>query len=120
MKRLILGSLSLLLASTVGTSVVRADTSAYNPTAVGKTPSYIARTTPFNLVNMAYQGQFQNQGIPGYQDLIQAYSAKQISAEDIVRGAINSKKLPSEALSDKGYLNAVTTQLNNYRNTQNY
>lgn len=119
MKRLIVGSLSLLLIS-ISTSVVRADTSAYNPASGGKTPSYIARLTPFNLVTLAYQGQFQDQGIPSYQDLILAYQAKQISAEDIVRGAVKSKRLPSEALSDKGYLNAVRTQLDGFRNTQNY
>lgn len=119
MKRLIVGSLSLLLISTVGASVVRAEPSAYNPAVVGKTPSYVG-VTPFNLVNLAYQGQLQDQGIPSYQDLILAYQAKQISAEDIVRSGVQSKRLPSQLLSDKGYLNAVKTQLDSFRTTQNY
>ncbi|NMG08413.1 hypothetical protein DP117_16515 [Brasilonema sp. UFV-L1] len=119
MKRLIVGSLSLLLISTVGASVVRAESSAYNPAVSGKTPSYVG-ITPFNLVNLAYQGQLQDQGIPSYQDLISAYQAKQISAEDIVRSAVQSKKLPSQLLSDKAYLNAVKTQLDSFRTTQNY
>jgi hypothetical protein len=119
-KTLIAGSLSLLVASTLSTYVVRADTSADNQSGISQASSSVARITPVNLANMAYQGQFKNQGIPGYHDFILACSAKQIGAEDLVRVAIKSKKLPSDTLSDKGYLNAVRTQLDYYRNLQNY
>ncbi|GAB1538798.1 hypothetical protein NUACC21_14620 [Scytonema sp. NUACC21] len=118
MKSLIIGGLSLLAISTAHVPALWASeteaTTAYNPAVSGNTQSY-AKIKPFNLVILAYQGYFQDQGIPSYNDLITAYKEKQITAEDLVRGAVKSKKLPAQVLSDKGYLNAVAAELSTFR-----
>jgi hypothetical protein len=67
--------------------------------------------TPFNLVGSAYQGSFQEQGIPKYGTLISAYIEGKVTPEDIVRAAIQANRLQPTALQDKGYLNAVSTYL---------
>jgi hypothetical protein len=114
MKSLIVGGLSLILISAANMPTLRAETTAYNPAASGKTQSYLS-TTPVNLVSLAYQGYLQDQGIPSYNDLITAYHERQISAEDIVRSGVKAKRLPEQVLSDKGYINAVKAQLDNFR-----
>ena len=70
------------------------------------------QTTPFDLVNLAYQGYLKEQGIPSYSELGVAYGEKKITVEDIVRSAIKAKRLTPKTLSDKQYLNAVAVQLN--------
>jgi hypothetical protein len=111
MKGFIVSALSLLLVASAAPAT-RANDTAYNPATSGKTPSYLkTATTPFDLVNLAYQGYFEKEGIPGYSDLIVSYSSKQVTAEDIIRGAVKAKRLPSQVLSDRGYINAVRTQL---------
>lgn len=112
MKGLIISGLSLIVISTANIPALRAETTAYNPAVSGNAQSHL-RTTPFNLVNLAYQGYLQD--IPSYNDLITAYREKQISAEDIVRSGVKSGRLSTQALSDKGYINAVKDQLNNFR-----
>lgn len=67
--------------------------------------------TPFNLVGSAYQGFFQEHGIPKYGTLISAYMRGKVTPEDIVRAAIQANRLHPTALQDKGYLNAVRTYL---------
>jgi hypothetical protein len=67
--------------------------------------------TPFNLVGGAYQGLFQEQGIPKYGTLISAYIEGKVTPEDIVQAAIRANRLQATALQDKGYLNAVKTYL---------
>ncbi|KAF3885185.1 MULTISPECIES: hypothetical protein [Nostocales] len=115
MKGLIVSSLSLLLLAAAAPAT-RADDTAYNPATSGKAPSYLnAATTPFDLVNLAYQGYFEKEGIPSYNDLIVGYRSKQVSAEDIIKGAVKAKRLPSQVLSDRGYINAVRTQLDAFR-----
>lgn len=115
MKSLIVASLSTFFLSTISAGAVRAEQTAYNPNVSGQTPSYNARLTPVDLVSSAYRGQLQNQGIPGYSDLIIAYQANQIGATDLVRSAVRSKLVPQEVLTDEGYLNAVVTQLDNLK-----
>ena len=115
MKNLIIGSLSLLLISTATAPAVRAEKTVFNPAVTGSTGSYIPQITPFNLVNLAYQGNFREQGIPGYSSFRLAYLGNKISALDIVRSAVKANKLPQAALSDKRYINAVANQLDNFR-----
>lgn len=111
MKNLIFGSLSLLLMSAATAPAVRAETTAANPAVSSSIPSDVTHTTPFNLVTLAYQGYFREQGIPSYAALIVAHQAGRISAEDLVESAIRANKLPSQILNDQGYLNAVEFKL---------
>ncbi|MFL9458639.1 MULTISPECIES: hypothetical protein [Nostocales] len=116
MKNLIVGSISALLLSTISPHIVRAEQTAYNPTVVDKTSSILARISPVGLVNSAYRGQLQSQGIPSYNDLKTAYQSKQITAVDIVRSAVKSNLLPQQALADSEYINAVAQQLDFFGN----
>jgi hypothetical protein len=79
----------------------------------GSAPSQttIRSISPNELVSLAYRGVFRDQGIPGYAALAHAYAAHQVTARDLVRVAIDVKKLPPETLSDTGYLNIVDTKL---------
>jgi hypothetical protein len=61
---------------------------------------------------MAYQGFFKDQGIPSGESLLVAYQTQSISAEDIVKGAVDSRRLPASALDDSNYIAAVKNQLN--------
>ncbi len=111
MKGLIIGSLSLLLISTATAPEVRAETRVFNPGVAGSTGSYIPQITPFNLVNLAYQGYLKDQGIPSYSLLSRYYLDQKISALDIVRSAVKAKRLPEETLTNKQYLNNVAQVL---------
>ncbi|MBR8836472.1 MAG: hypothetical protein DSM106950_21255 [Stigonema ocellatum SAG 48.90 = DSM 106950] len=111
MKGLIIGSLSLCLLSTATAPAVRADTTVFNPTVTSSRDSGIPQITPFNLVNLAYRGYFKDQGIPGYSALRMAYLEQKVSALDIVRSAVKTRRLPEEVLSNKQYVNSVAQQL---------
>lgn len=114
MKRLILSSLSLMVISTATAPVLASEKIAVNSKDIASNSLSITRIQPFNLVGLAYQGYFQKQGIPGYNDLILAYQAKQITAKDIVQSAVTTNRLPSEALNDQGYINAVKNTLDGF------
>ena len=114
MKRLILSSLSLLLISTATAPVFASEKIAVNSTDLASNSLSTVRIEPFNLVSLAYQGYFENKGIPGYSELIVAYQAKQITPKDIVRSAVNANRLPSAALNDQEYINAVKNTLDGF------
>lgn len=111
MKSLIISSLSLLLISTATAPAVRAETTVFNPDITNSTDSHIPQITPFNLVNLAYQGYLKDQGIPSYSVLRTAYVEGEVSAADIVRSAVAAGRLPNKTLSDKQYINSVAQQL---------
>lgn len=114
MPRLIIGSLSLLLMSVAIAPAVRAEMPPANSSdsTLENSPSAQEQTTAFNLVTLAYQGFFQEQGIPSAGALLQAYRAGDISAEDLVRSAIEANRLPPEVLDDREYMAAVQSYLN--------
>jgi hypothetical protein len=114
MKRLILSSLSLMVISTATAPVFASQKIAVNSTDITSNSLSTTRIQPFNLVGLAYQGYFKNQGIPGYTDLIVAYQAKQITAKDIVQSAAKTNRLSSDALNDQGYINAVKNTLDGF------
>ena len=105
MKRLILGSLSFVLLSQVITSVAQAQIQATQSTIPNYTSNLVTQLTPFELVTMAYQGYFQEQGIPSYMLI------GRLRAETLVEAAIRAKKLSPQVLTDRGYLNAVEVQI---------
>lgn len=63
------------------------------------------------MVQGAYQGQFSDQGISGFNGLVNGYERSQIEAEDLVEAAIAKGRLSQDTRQDSGYLNAVSSQL---------
>ncbi|MBE9225204.1 hypothetical protein IQ264_07135 [Phormidium sp. LEGE 05292] len=111
MKRLLLGSLSFLFLSQGITSVAQAQIQATRSTIPNYTSNLLQELTPFELVTMAYQGYFQEQGIPSYALLVSAHQVGRLRAETLVEAAIRTQKLSPQVLKDQGYLNAVEVQL---------
>jgi hypothetical protein len=69
------------------------------------------KLTPFNLVSLAYQGEYRTQGIPGFGSFQSATASNTITAKDLVKAAIDAKQLSADTQTDRGYLNAVELQL---------
>lgn len=117
MKRLILGGLSVLLLSAAATSPAFADATEVNHSHTNNSSNSTAtpgfELEPFNLVSMAYQGYFQDQGIPSGQALMFAYRKGDISAIDIVSVGVQSNRITAAMLADDSYVNAVELQMNN-------
>ncbi|MEH1970920.1 MULTISPECIES: hypothetical protein [unclassified Nostoc] len=74
---------------------------------------------PFDAAFLAYQGNLKAQGIPSGSALVSQYQTGSLTALDVVKAAVNAKKLPTQALNDRGYLNAVELQLTSFGNTNN-
>ena len=112
MKRLILAGLSVVLASTAIAPAVHAESRgqwlAMNAILVNQTIS--SELAPFDLVSLARQGYFKQQGIPSYDGLFAAYRSGRLSAQDLVQSAIASHRLPAGFVADRNYLNAVESQ----------
>jgi hypothetical protein len=69
------------------------------------------KLTPFNLVSLAYQGEYRMQGIPGFGSFHSAIYSKTITAKDLVKAAIDANQLPPNTQTDSSYVNAVKLQL---------
>ena len=108
MNRFLLAGLATLALSTGLTPTVNANT-AFNPYPVDR-PS-TAQLAPSALVTMAYRGELEALGIPGYLGLTYEYTLGRIGAKELVQGAIAAKLLPAETANDQRYLNAVEGQL---------
>ncbi|MHC0063098.1 hypothetical protein ACWATR_09240 [Nostoc sp. UIC 10890] len=74
---------------------------------------------PFDAAFLAYQGNLKAQGILSGSALVSQYQTGKLTALDVVKAAVNAKKLPVQALNDRGYLNAVESQLTSFDNTSN-
>ncbi|MEH2308354.1 hypothetical protein [Nostoc sp.] len=66
---------------------------------------------PFNIAFLAYQGAFREQGIPSVGTLLSEFQIGNLTAQDVVQAAIKANKLPTQVLNDRGYVNAVESQL---------
>ena len=73
--------------------------------------SDVRRTEAFNLVSSAYRGDFEKQGIDGYQVLISDYETGKVTADDLIKAGIDSGDLSPKAAEDDSYVNAVDSQL---------
>lgn len=111
MKRLILGSLSVLPIVGATAPAVRSQAFAENLTIASDVVNSSSQLTPFLLVDKAYRGDFKSQGIPSYGALIFAYQFGSVTAKDLVQAAIRANRLSSETLADTGYINAVNSRL---------
>ena len=67
--------------------------------------------TPRQLISLARQGRFKNQGIPGYSRLGSAIRSGKVDSKKLVASAVAQNRLPKTALQDKEYLNAVNNHL---------
>jgi hypothetical protein len=77
-------------------------------------PAVSHKTTtlsPTDLVFLAYQGYFQNNGIPSSGRLLSAYNESSVQAKDLVQAGIQSQRLSEETAGDVGYVNAVANAL---------
>lgn len=83
----------------------------------GNIASYLK---PFDIAFLAYQGELKTQGIPSGSDLVFEYQRRNLSAVDVVKAAVNAKKLPVQVLNDKSYLNAVESQLQSFNTNLSY
>lgn len=115
MKRLIFGGLSALVMAAGFASVVEAKPVTSNPR-IAVSPSHSTdstwtRTQPFNLVHLAYQGFFENEGIPMGGRFLNDYREGQITAADLVQVGIKTNRLPAETQDDREYIHAVELQL---------
>lgn len=120
MKRTILATLSVLSMSALMATTAVAESGVVrhgreNRSAMTSShqmnPLKMFELSPANLVNLAYQGHFRSQGIPGYGGLLDAYASKQLSAQNLVQVAIATGKLPATSLSNSAYLQAVEANL---------
>lgn len=92
-------------------SAVKAQTMPESSMQAGDRATNARQITAFDLATSAYRGEFKAQGIPSYSQLISDYQTGEISAKDVVRGAVQAGQLSPEALEDRGYINAVRLQL---------
>ena len=67
--------------------------------------------TPFALVSLAEEGRFKEQGIPGAGSLRTSYREGKVTAESLVKVAIDNNLIPPQTLQDEDYLNDVSSQL---------
>lgn len=108
MERLLLAAVGTILIATTATPVL-ANKAAANSNI---TQSQIQKnTTPFNLVSLAYQGKFKNQGVDGYNSLLTAIRFGEISGKDLVNIGIDTGRLSAETINDSGYISSVDSQL---------
>ncbi|MGG6264932.1 hypothetical protein ACQ4M3_02555 [Leptolyngbya sp. AN03gr2] len=73
--------------------------------------------TPYNVVNLAYQGYFREQGLRGYGVFTDGCNQGTLTANDVVRAAIRANRLPESILSDRGFMNAVDANMKTFRST---
>ncbi len=107
MKRILIGTLSTILLSTIAVP-------ALSQVSLGSRRNLnIVEITPFDLVTGAYQGRFENEGIPSNAVFLAKIRSNRISAEDLVQSAINAGRLSENTLYDQSYLSSVEAIMSN-------
>ncbi|MGK7932369.1 MAG: hypothetical protein AB4041_13190 [Microcystaceae cyanobacterium] len=108
MKRLTLTVLSSLVLGSMAAPVL-AESVAFNPNTNTRQSTH--QTQPFNLVGIAYQGFFAEQGIPSAKSLIIAVNSGKVTAESLVSAAIAQGHLSPDTINDRSYLSVVERKL---------
>ena len=109
MQRLLLAAIGTALITTTVTPPVFAEKVNVNSQV---TQNQVSKNiTPFNLVSLAYQGTFKNQGIGGYHSFLTAVRFGEISGKDLVQLGINSGRLSADTINDSSYIKAVDYRL---------
>lgn len=97
MKYLAVGLLSsMLLSGAAMTTSVKAET---------------VEVTAFQLVSLAYDGYFMDQGISGAGAFIDEVERGEVTPVKIVQAGIDDARLMPETINDQAYLHAVELQL---------
>ena len=114
MRRLIFSSLSflLLLAMSVPASHAQTPSGNSSDSPAASSPSSDAEVSPFDLVRLAYQGFLKEQDIPSGDSFLTAYHTRSVTAEDLVKAAIQANRLSPSFLNDSTYISDVESQLN--------
>ncbi len=73
------------------------------------TPRY--SLNPFQLVNLAYEGGLQAQGIRGHGQLENDYAQHRVNAQALVNAGIEGGYVSASTAQDGSYLNAVRSQM---------
>ena len=107
MKKILISTLSTILLSSIA---IPASTQV---TLNSSRTRNIVEITPFDLVTGAYQGRFEEQGIPSNALFLAKIRSNKISAEDLVNTAISTGRLSENTLYDQSYLNSVESIMNN-------
>ncbi|MBE9011509.1 hypothetical protein IQ250_14970 [Pseudanabaenaceae cyanobacterium LEGE 13415] len=105
-------------------------TSVLLPVSIAKAESIAATTStasavtvtdpllsPYNVVTLAYQGYFREQGLRGYGVFTDGCNQGTLTATDVVKAAIRANRLPEGILSDRGFMNAVDANMKTFRST---
>ena len=109
MERLLLAAVGTILIATTATPPVLANKTAAN---LNITQNQVQKNiTPFNLVSLAYQGKFKNQGVSGYNSLITAIVFDEVSGKDLVQIGIDTGRLSADTINDSSYISSVDSQL---------
>ena len=109
MERLLLAAVTTILIATTATPPALANKTAVN---LNVSHNQVQKNiTPFNLVSLAYQGEFKNQGVGGYNSLLTAIRFSEISGNDLVKYGIDTGRLSAETINDSDYINSVDSQL---------
>lgn len=109
MKNVIFGSLSaLVILSFASPALSSEEVAAVDLNGSRNATSYLP---PVTLVQLAYQGQFTNSGIPSNGGFKNAIITGRVNAETLVKSAIASGRLSPSVLDDEGYLNTIEIQL---------
>lgn len=82
-----------------------------SPSLAQSAPSSNSRLAPYDVIFLAYQGYFRDQGIRGYGAFVESCYQGQLSAKRIVEAAIKANRLPSDAINDSAYLQAIDANL---------
>ncbi|MGB3639177.1 MAG: hypothetical protein WBA39_16615 [Rivularia sp. (in: cyanobacteria)] len=109
MERLLLATFGTILIATTATPNVMASQTAVNSNVVQNQVQ--KNISPFNLVSLAYQGEFKNQGVSGYHSLLTAITFGEISGKHLVQIGIDTGRLSAETINDSGYISSVDSQL---------
>lgn len=117
MKLTKIASTTLVLTALAIASNVKAQEDRTPRVAIRNAPTVLEhQTTPFNLVNLAYRGYFQD--IPSYTQLAQAYLFGRVDAANLVKAGIEQGRISPETLDNEAYLNAVDARLRRLSSNQ--
>lgn len=71
----------------------------------------LPQVTPFEIVNLAQSGYFKDQGIPSQNILAAAYQSGDVTAEDVVKAAVEGNRVSEEVIKDDRFIHAVAQYL---------
>ena len=102
MKRIVLGGLTIFLATVALIPGVKAQTAQTGT---------VGNANPAQVVTLAERGYFRDQGIPMGNRLSSSYEFGQLTARQVVQAAVTDRRVPASVLEDKNFIAAVDNQL---------